>query len=313
MARKMKQLTAVAVAKKKEPGLYADGGGLYLRIGPTGAKSWIFRYMLDGRRRDMGLGPEHAVPLADARLRAEELRKQLVDRRDPLEARDEQRLASKLEAAKAVSFRECAEAYIKSHSPGWRNAKHAEQWRNTLATYADPIIGGLSVQTIDTGLVLKVLTPMWETKTETATRVRGRIESILDWATAREYRKGENPARWKGHLDNLLPHRSKVQKVQHHAALPVEAMGSLMVELRKQEAVSAKGLEGFHTSPSLPSYGKQRNNPLLLALKIESCAAVRQIGQTDDYRALAQHHALVAQGQALCPSRGGTQAKLFTS
>jgi len=243
MARKMKQLTAVAVAKKKEPGLYADGGGLYLRIGPTGAKSWIFRYMLDGRRRDMGLGPEHAVPLADARLRAEELRKQLVDRRDPLEARDEQRLASKLEAAKAVSFRECAEAYIKSHSPGWRNAKHADQWRNTLATYADPIIGGLSVQTIDTGLVLKVLTPMWETKTETATRVRGRIESILDWATAREYRKGENPARWKGHLDNLLPHRSKVQKVQHHAALPVEAMGSLMVELRKQEAVSAKGLE----------------------------------------------------------------------
>jgi len=205
MARKMKQLTAVTVAKKKEPGLYADGGGLYLRIGPTGAKSWIFRYMLDGKRRDMGLGPEHAVSLADARMKAEEMRKQLVDRLDPLQVRDEQRLASKLESAKAVSFRECSEAYIKAHSPGWRNAKHADQWRNTLATYADPVIGALPVQAIDTGLVLKVLTPIWETKTETATRVRGRIESILDWATAREYRRGDNPARWKGHLDTLLP------------------------------------------------------------------------------------------------------------
>lgn len=243
MARQMKQLSAIEVTKKKKPGLYADGGGLYLRIGPTGAKSWIFRYMLDGRRRDMGLGPEHAVSLADARLKAEELRKQLVDHRDPLKVREEQRLAAKLEAARAMSFKQCAEAYIAAHKPGWKNAKHADQWTNTLTTYAYPTIGELPVQSIDTGLVLKVLMPIWETKTETASRMRGRIESILDWATAHDHRKGENPARWKGYLDKLLPRRAKVQKVQHHAALPVEEMGNFMAALRKHEGVAAKGLE----------------------------------------------------------------------
>jgi integrase len=243
MARKMKQLTAMAVSKMKEPGLYADGGGLYLRVGPTGAKSWIFRYMRNRHRRDMGLGPEHAISLADARLKAEELRKQLVEDQDPLQMRDDQRLARKLEAAKTVTFKECAEDYIKAHAPGWRNAKHGDQWRNTLATYTYPIIGDLPVQSIDTGLVLKVISPIWESKTETATRVRGRMESILGWATVRSYRSGDNPARWKGHLDHLLPRRAKVQKVEHHPALPVEQMGSFMAALRKQDGIAAKGLE----------------------------------------------------------------------
>lgn len=243
MARKMKQLTAMAVSKMKEPGLYADGGGLYLRVGPTGAKSWIFRYMRSRRRRDMGLGPEHAISLADARLKAEELRKQLVEDQDPLQMRDDQRLARKLEAAKTVTFKECAEDYIKAHAPGWRNAKHGDQWRNTLATYAYPFIGDLPVQSIDTGLVLKVISPIWESKTETATRVRGRMESILGWATVRSYRSGDNPARWKGHLDHLLPRRAKVQKVEHHPALPVEQMGAFMAALRKQDGIAAKGLE----------------------------------------------------------------------
>lgn len=243
MARKMKQLTAMAVSKMKEPGLYADGGGLYLRVGPTGAKSWIFRYMRNRHRRDMGLGPEHAISLADARLKAEELRKQLVEDQDPLQMRDDQRLARKLEAAKTVTFKECAEDYIKAHAPGWRNAKHGDQWRNTLATYAYPIIGDLPVQSIDTGLVLKVISSIWESKTETATRVRGRMESILGWATVRSYRSGDNPARWKGHLDHLLPRRAKVQKVEHHPALPVEQMGAFMAALRKQDGIAAKGLE----------------------------------------------------------------------
>ncbi|EME68718.1 phage integrase [Paramagnetospirillum caucaseum] len=243
MARKMKQLTAMAVSKMKEPGLYADGGGLYLRVGPTGAKSWIFRYMRNRHRRDMGLGPEHAISLADARLKAEELRKQLAEDQDPLQMRDDQRLARKLEAAKTVTFKECAEDYIRAHAPGWRNAKHGDQWRNTLATYAYPTIGDLPVQSIDTGLVLKVISPIWESKTETATRVRGRMESILGWATVRSYRSGDNPARWKGHLDHLLPRRAKVQKVEHHPALPVEQMGSFMAALRKQDGIAAKGLE----------------------------------------------------------------------
>lgn len=243
MARKVKQLTALAVSKMKEPGLYADGGGLYLRVGPTGAKSWIFRYMLNGRRHDMGIGPEHTIKLPDARLKAEELRKQLIDDQDPLQVREDQRLARKLEAAKTMTFKECAEAYIKAHAPGWKNAKHGDQWRNTLAAYAYPHIGDLPVQSIDVGLVLKVLTPIWDSKTETATRVRGRIESIIGWATVRNYRNGDNPARWKGHLDHLLAPRAKVQKVEHHPALAIEEMGTFMSALRKQEGVAAKGLE----------------------------------------------------------------------
>ena len=162
---------------------------------------------------------------------------------DPIEKRRAERLEARLDAARAITFKECAARYIASHRAGWRNPKHAAQWQATLATYAEPVIGGLSVQAIDTALVLKVLEPIWTTKPETAGRVRGRVESILDWAKARGYRGGENPARWRGHLDKLLPARSKVRRIEHHAALPYAELPGFLVSLRQQEGVAAYALE----------------------------------------------------------------------
>ncbi len=243
LARQEKRLSALAVTRATKPGMYADGIGLYLRVGPTGAKSWVFRYRVDNGRRDMGLGPLHTVSLADARLKAAECRKQRLENSDPLQVREAALLASKLEEAKAMTFQDCADAYILAHAAGWRNAKHVDQWRNTLASYAYPIFGGLPVQAVDTALITKVLEPIWATKTETASRLRGRIECVLDWATVREFRRGENPARWRGHLENLLPKRQKVQKVEHHAALPYGEIGDFMTTLRTQEGVAARALE----------------------------------------------------------------------
>ncbi|WP_298281950.1 phage integrase central domain-containing protein [Acidocella sp.] len=243
MARQEKRLSALAVTKAAKPGMYADGLGLYLRIGPSGAKSWVFRYRVGNGRRDMGLGPLHIVSLADARAKAAECRKQRLDRADPLQVREAAILAAKLEEAKAKTFQDCADAYITAHAPGWRNAKHADQWRNTLLSYAYPVFGAFPIQTVDTALVMKVLEPIWATKTETASRLRGRIECILDWATVREYRRGENPARWRGHLENLLPKRQKVQKVEHHTALPYAEMSSFMTLLRAQEGIAARAFE----------------------------------------------------------------------
>jgi integrase len=223
--------------------MYADGGGLYLRVTDTGSKNWVFRFMLNGRTRWMGMGPLHTVGLAEARSRATGFRLQRHDGVDPIDARRAERLETRLKAAKALTFKECAARYIASHRAGWRNPKHAAQWEATLATYAGPVMGGLSVQAIDTALVLKVLEPIWSTKPETAGRVRGRMESILDWAKVRGYRAGENPARWRGHLDKLLPARSKVRRVEHHAALPYAELPDFLVSLREQEGTAARALE----------------------------------------------------------------------
>lgn len=243
MARQEKRLSAIAVTKATEPGMYPDGLGLYLRVGPTGAKSWVFRFRSGASRRDMGLGPLHTITLADARTKAAECRKLLLDGKDPLSTREAERLAILAESAKAMTFKKCAEAYIDAHKAGWRNGKHADQWTNTLTAYAYPTIGELFVNAVDTGLVMKVLEPIWSTKTETASRVRGRIEAILDWATVRGHRQGDNPARWKGHLDHLLPARAKVQKVEHHSALPYAEIGDFMTSVRAQEGTSARALE----------------------------------------------------------------------
>ena len=243
MARAMEKLTALKVERAKQPGMYGDGGGLYLRVTEDGAKNWVFRFMLNGRPRWMGMGPLHTVSLAEARKRAGEHRLRRHDGIDPIEARRAERRKAQLEAAKAIMFKQCAESYIKSHRAGWRNGKHAAQWEATLATYAEPVIGNLSVQAIDTALVYKVLEPIWTKKPETASRVRGRIEAVLDWATAREYRQGENPARWRGHLDKLLPARGKVRKVEHHAALPYAELPGFLIALREQEGIAARALE----------------------------------------------------------------------
>jgi integrase len=223
--------------------MYLDGRGLYLRIGPGGNKSWIYRFALGGKTRDMGLGPYPDIPLAEARERVAAQRRLRLDGTDPIAARQAGRQHARLDAAKVMTFKACAESYIAAHQAGWKNPKHAAQWPATLGAYVYPIFGSLPVQGVEVGLVMKAVEPIWMTKPETASRVRGRIESVLDWATARGYRKGENPARWRGHLENLLPARGKVQRDEHHAALPYPEIGSFMAELRQREGIASRALE----------------------------------------------------------------------
>ena len=243
MARAIERLTALKVEKTKKPGMYADGGGLYLRVTPEGARNWVLRYMLDRRPRWMGLGPLALYGLAEARSRALHARQRRHDGMDPIDARRADRARQRLDAAKAITFKQCAENYIAAHRAGWRNEKHAAQWGATLTAYAYPVIGALAVQAVDTGLVLKALEPIWTAKPETASRLRGRLESVLDFAKVRGYRDGENPARWRGHLAKLLPARSKVRAVEHHAALPYAELPAFLTVLRAQEGIAARALE----------------------------------------------------------------------
>jgi integrase len=243
MVRRQQRLSALQVAKLSKPGLYGDGGGLTLQITTTGAKSWLLRYMMAGKPFGMGLGPTHTVSLAEARQKALDARKLLIEGVNPLVVKRQNRIAGALASAKMMTFDQCAEAYILAHKAGWKNAKHADQWTNTLNTYASPVFGHLPVAEIDTGLVVKCLSPIWESKTETASRLRGRIESVLGWATTSGYRTGENPARWKGHLDNLLATISKSSRTKHHPSLPWQRIGAFMSALRAREGVSARAVE----------------------------------------------------------------------
>jgi integrase len=237
------RLTALKVEKAKQPGMYPDGGGLYLRVTPEGTKQWVLRYMLDRRPHWMGLGPLSLYSLQEARTKAQEARKLRHEGIDPIEARRAERARKRLEEAKVITFKQCAEAYVTAHRAGWRNGKHAAQWGATLRAYAYPHIGPLPVQSVDTDLVLKVLEPIWTKKPDTANRVRGRIESILDFAKVRAYRDGENPARWRGHIDKLLAAPSKIRQVEHHAALPYAELAEFLTRLRKQEGVAPRALE----------------------------------------------------------------------
>ena len=256
------KLKALNVARAKKPGMYGDGGGLYLQVTGAGAKSWVYRYWVPerdpatgelvrdpatkkgrGTSREMGLGSFTVVTLDEAREAAAEVRRLRHQSIDPIEARREAKQTKAIEKAKALKFRDAAATYIAAHRAGWRNEKHGAQWTATLETYAYPVIGDLSVQAIDTGLVLKVLEPIWTEKPETAGRVRGRIEAVLDWAKVRGYRVGENPARWKGHLALQLPARAKVRKVRHHPALPYDQIGAFMTALRERDSISARALE----------------------------------------------------------------------
>jgi integrase len=256
MARSIHRLTVTRV-KNAQPGkrpdgtprvrVYADGGGLYLQVTPgTGraSKSWIYRYAsATGKERFMGLGSLDTVSLADARESAIECRRLRERGIDPIDARNAERASAAVERAKAMTFDQCAERYITAHRAGWRSPRHLSQWKNTLSTYVSPIFGQLPVGSIDVGLVMKVIEPIWATKSETASRVRGRIESVLDWAAARGFRDSDNPARWKGRLENLLPRRSKVRAIRHHAALPYVETSDFMRSLREQDAVPARALE----------------------------------------------------------------------
>ena len=243
MGRQQQRLTALRVGKLTKPGLYGDGGGLTLQITPGGVKSWLFRYMMSGKPYGMGLGPTHTVSLAEARQKALFARKLMIDGINPLAAKKQDQVAAALANAKMMTFDQCAKAYILAHKAGWKNAKHADQWTNTIDTYASPVFGHLPVAEIDTGLVVKCLAPIWEGKTETASRLRGRIESVLGWATTSGYRIGENPARWKGHLDNLLATISKSSRTKHHPSLPWQHVGAFVSALRTRDGVSARAVE----------------------------------------------------------------------
>jgi integrase len=239
--RQMTKLTAKKIANLTKRGRYGDGQGLWLRVSVFDTKSWIFATWLPDAPLVMGLGPYPEVSLAEARDRA--ARKQIRDGIDPIDARREKRMAAKIEAAKLTSLAQCVEEYLETHESAWKNQKHREQWRSTIATYAHPIIGNLPVAAVDTALVLKVLRPIWNKKPETASRLRGRIERILAWATVSEYRQGENPARWRGHLQEMLPAKTKVQKIKHHAALPYADVPAFMAQLRGRDGISARALE----------------------------------------------------------------------
>jgi integrase len=243
MAKKLELLSAVKVRNLKGPGYFSDGGNLYFRIAPGGACGWIFRYAMAGKTRDMGLGGFPDISLAAARKHAEECRALLQRGIDPIEQRRSQRGAQRVAQAKSATFDDCVRDYIKDHEAGWRNAKHCAQWSSTLAAYASPVFGKLPVSAIDDGLVLRALKPIWYEKPETASRVRGRIEAVLDWARVHGYRSGENPARWRGHLDHILPARAKLAKVEHHAALPYAEIGAFMAALRDCSDLGARALE----------------------------------------------------------------------
>lgn len=239
----MGNLNSLYALKAQRIGLHGDGDGLYLQISKKGHKSWIFRYMINKRSRAMGLGSVDIVSLSEARIKAIECRKLLLEGIDPIEEKKSSRLAQSLLNSKIITFHECAIKYIEAHRPGWKNAKHADQWTNTIATYAQPTIGHLSIQDINTALIMRVLEPIWYKKAETASRLRNRIELIISWATVHGYRTGENPARWRGHLDKLLPKRSSVQQVKHFTALPVNEVGSFMEKLRALKGITPLGLE----------------------------------------------------------------------
>jgi integrase len=241
--RSLNRLTALMVQRLKVPGYYPDGGNLYLRVSEAGTKSWSFIFTRHGKTREMGLGVFPVVTLEGAREKALEARRMIQAGEDPIDKRQANKAAQQLSEAKRITFEKAAAQYIESHRAGWKNEKHASQWETTLMTYAYPHFGKLPVSDVDTGLVMKALEPIWQAKAETASRLRGRIEAVLDWATTRGYRQGDNPARWRGHLENLLPARNKVAKVQHHPALPYQQMGAFMADLRKQDGMAARALE----------------------------------------------------------------------
>ena len=237
------QLTARGVDGKLPRGRYSDGGGLVLQVSKWGTKAWIFRYQRGGRERHMGLGSLSALSLAQARDVARECRRLLALGQDPIGDRKHKREQQRLGEAKLVRFAYCAEQYIAGQEPAWRNAKHRGQWRSTLQAYAFPTLRELVVAEIDTSHVLRCLEPIWGSKPETAKRLRGRIEAILDWAAVRGYRDRDNPARWRGHLDKLLPAPSKVRAVRHHPAMPWAEVPVFMAELRSRAELAARALE----------------------------------------------------------------------
>ena len=231
--------------RRTTPGLFADGGNLYLQVtvnGDSVARSWIFRFAIDGKRREMGLGAVHTFGLKDARAKAAELRKLVYEGRDPIAERDAQRAALAAASAKRRTFDECVASYSRAHSPKW-SAKHAYQWGSAMTRFASPVLGKLPVDIIDVSFVVRVLEPIWHERPEVASRLRGAIESVLAWATVRQFRSGDNPARWTNHLEELLPSRREILPVEHFAALAYRDVPGLIAKLRERSGIVGRALE----------------------------------------------------------------------
>lgn len=245
MPKKAPELGALAVSRLAKPGAHAVGGvaGLQLKINDQGGRSWVLRSTVGGKRREMGLGGYPDVSLAQARERARAARDQIELGVDPIHARQQARGALAMASARAKTFDQCVAMYIKSKSGEWKSSKHAQQWQSTLQTYASPVFGKVLVQDVELTHVLAVLEPIWTEKTTTANRLRGRIETIRHWAKVRKFRTAENPATWRGHLDQLLPAPRKISKVVHHPAVKVGELGRFMLELREMEGLGARALE----------------------------------------------------------------------
>jgi integrase len=231
--------------RRTTPGLYADGGNLYLQVTVNGARiarSWIFRFAIAGKRREMGLGAIGTFGLKDARAKAAELRKLVYEGRDPIAERDAQKAALAAATAKRLTFDECVASYSRAHSPKW-SAKHAYQWGSAMTRFASPVLGKLPVDIIDVGLVVKILEPIWHERPEAASRLRGAIESVLAWASVRGFRQGDNPARWTNHLEELLPSRREILPVEHFAALAYREVPGLIAKLRERSGIVERALE----------------------------------------------------------------------
>jgi integrase len=249
MARSIHRLTDLRVRRERTPGLYHDGGGLYLQVTvsesapgeKSWAKSWVFRYMLRGKAREMGLGSLTLVSLADARARAIEARRLCLEGVDPIDHRKAKRAAQALDDAKAMTFDQCSDGFVADHEAGW-TPRHKRVWENSIRNHVSPVFGSLSVSAIDEALVLKVLKPMWSTKHVTAKNLRERIEAVLDWARVHKYRQGDNPARWKGHLQNILAKPDDVHVVEHHPALPYAQINELIAEMKARDDRDARCL-----------------------------------------------------------------------
>jgi integrase len=249
MKRQINRLTTAAVKSATRD--TCDGYGLWLQVSSYDTKSWLFRYMIDGHADSMGLGPVNTTSLAKAREKAQMARELLEQGINPREARAAERRQRKADAAKAITFKACADAYIAANKAGWKNARHTAQWFASFNETkhgkrrlppATAMINDLPVAAIDTALVLKILEPLWARTAETASRIRGRIEAVLDWAKVREYRDGDNPARWRGHLDKILPKRGRGLR-GHHAAVPYAEVPQFMAALRSMPGALARAVE----------------------------------------------------------------------
>jgi integrase len=241
------KLTVAQIEKNLDPGRYGDGGGLWLQVSRWRTKSWIFQFTspVSGKVRQLGLGPygDRDVSLKSARIFAAQARALTREGIDPIDKRHREAGEKKLAQGSLITFKEAAERYVAAHSPSWRNAKHRAQWSATLDRYAFPVFGLTSVSEVDTNLVLKSLEPIWHEKPETAKRLRGRIEKIFDWAAVRGLRKKENPARWRGHLDHLLPAPARIKRIIHHPALPYAEMSEFFSRLVAKNGIAARALE----------------------------------------------------------------------